>query len=102
MAMTILVVDENGVAEAQMTDVSNVFVRLLPDPKDTSYRCLGFIDPYGDTLFNTLQLPVVMAELNQLRPKARSEEEREMIDSVIRLASKAAEEVHVYLKFFGD
>jgi hypothetical protein len=30
--------------------------------------CLKFIDPYGDTVFNTLQLPVLILELEAVAP----------------------------------
>src|SRR5688572_19677685 len=28
-------------------------------------KCLGFIDPYGDTVFNQMQIPVLIAELEE-------------------------------------
>lgn len=51
----------------------------LPDPRghvnwllslanlETSV-CLKFIDPYGDTVFNTLQLPALLCELEAIAP----------------------------------
>jgi hypothetical protein len=41
--------------------------RLLTAPELDGTSCLQFIDPYGDTLFNRLQLPVLRRELESLR-----------------------------------
>jgi hypothetical protein len=51
----------------------------VPDPRGSvnvllslaslkTTTCLQFIDPYGDTVFNTLQLPVLLLELEAVAP----------------------------------
>ena len=38
----------------------------LPGVDDTRFACLRFVDPYGDTVFNQLQIPVVLQDLRLL------------------------------------
>jgi hypothetical protein len=57
--------DESGNELARYMD-PGVVSELLAIA-DTDGRCLAFIDPYGDTTFNQLQLPVLLAELASLR-----------------------------------
>lgn len=43
-----------------------LFMRWLVARLDST-RCLRFIDPYGDTVFNRLQIPVLQSECSELR-----------------------------------
>lgn len=63
MGLGICVEDEIGnMIGDEVGDPRNILHRLLPDHDDSSFICLRFIDWYGDTLFNTLQLPLVRSE----------------------------------------
>jgi hypothetical protein len=55
---------ETGRAEprAEVLDPHNHLAWLLRLLDDGSMVCLPFIDPYGDTIFNGLQLPVLLSE----------------------------------------
>jgi hypothetical protein len=63
--------------------------------------CVRFIDPYGDTVFNQLQLPVLIAELEQMVEGSASAELRRRLSSVVSflVSSKG---VHQYVRFMGD
>ena len=61
--------------------------------------CLRFVDPYGNTVFNQLQIPDLIRELQQL---SRGAGASETLDRMIELAQKSNGEVHTYLKFIGD
>ncbi|MFO1521505.1 MAG: hypothetical protein U1G05_05595 [Kiritimatiellia bacterium] len=63
--------------------------------------CLRFIDPYGDTIFNQLQLPVVIQEIEALKASTTDSEFSESVARVIEFL-KDSEEVHVHVRFVGD
>jgi len=69
---------------------------------DTSYNLLCYIDPYGDTVFNRLQMDVFLAEWERIRRTAQTPEQVEAWASVRELARKCGEEPHFYLRFIGD
>jgi hypothetical protein len=64
--------------------------------------CLRFLDPYGDTVFNQEQLPVLLAELRALRQRAPDPEGATMLDDLLRYLEAATEQVHTYVRFVGD
>jgi hypothetical protein len=64
--------------------------------------CLQFIDPYGDTTFNQLQIPKLVQEVEALRPNCNTDEERQELESIIGFIGKAKGETHTYIKFYGD
>ena len=89
-----------------------VLEELLPDrgaslnavvaaaPSDS--LCLRFIDPYGDTVFNRVQLPDLIRELEGARRYLPDGAAPTHIDSVLALVRKAEDEVHTYVRFLGD
>lgn len=66
-------------------------------------RCLRFIDPYGDTIFNYLQIPVLIQELNDLLPYVDNTQS-EVIHSLCKFLNQAVngDYVRPYVKFIGD
>jgi len=63
--------------------------------------CLRFIDPYGDTVFNQLQIPVLIEELEELGRRSASAALRSRLDSVVAFLS-ASRDTHQYVRFLGD
>lgn len=100
MAMSIILQDERNNTLARVEDAANVFVHLLADVDDCSLM-LRFIDPYGDTVFNSRQAGVVESELSRLAQDA-SGKELGIVDKVRELAVRCATEPHLYLRFEGD
>jgi hypothetical protein len=45
----------------------NFLHRLLPPHDDDTYYCLRYVDWYGDTVFNRLQIETVLQELERIR-----------------------------------
>jgi hypothetical protein len=65
--------------------------------------CLRFIDPYGDTIFNSLQLPVLLEELEIVWQANSAPELRSHIALLISLVSQAlAKGPHTFVNFRGD
>jgi hypothetical protein len=63
--------------------------------------CLRFIDPHGDTVINQPQLPVLIAELEQMRKSCGEADLQEHIAGLLRFL-RASEGVHIYVRFIGD
>jgi hypothetical protein len=100
MGIGIEVIDEEGSQIAGVQDVQNLLHPLLE--KITAPRLLGYIDWYGDTIFNRLQIPAVRAELADLGMNIDQVGARQLLKEIDELAKMALEEPHQYLRFSGD
>ena len=69
---------------------------------DDSYRMLCYIDPYGDTVFNRLQMVTFLLEWETLSGKAKEHGSLETWLAVKKFAQKCNEGPHLYLRFIGD
>jgi hypothetical protein len=94
--------DENGKPLTQVNGDSHLLDSLLPEASNAPFHVLRIIDPYGDTVFNRLQMDEFLAEWDMLTERARSLEQREVLAEVRALASLCREQPHLYLKFCGD
>jgi hypothetical protein len=90
---------ENGEVLA-LFDAEGLDLRIVKRAPSES-TCLRFIDPYGDTIFNQLQLPVLAAEIAGIRAEASEKDLQMHIDQVLFFLSES-EGVHVYVCFVGD
>jgi len=103
MALTIAVEDERGKQESKIFDTLGLFIKLIErSDLGKASICMRFIDPYADTVFNSLQMVPFIKELNILATIAESQEEKDLIHKITELATMARDEVHSYLKFYGD
>jgi len=88
---------------ATVTDPHNLLHSLLPDPSDLTFRCLGFVDWYGDTMFNRLQMPPFLSELGRIRSLASTSEQYLLLDVIKDLAERCRDaDGELYLWFYGD
>lgn len=60
------------------------------------------IDPYGDTIFNHLQVRDLLDEWDRLARFATSDPEKKALAGVKQLAEHCLEAPHRYLRFYGD
>jgi hypothetical protein len=103
MGLDIELRDEFGGRVEGIGDPKNLLAGLLPQAeKSGAYPMLAGIDPYGDTVFNRIQMPRFLFEWVDVVAGARSEEDRELVLEIARMARRCAAEVHTYLKFIGD
>ncbi|MFV2017822.1 hypothetical protein [Micromonospora sp. LOL_023] len=75
--------------------------RLCEYASTAGIPMLGHIDPYDDTIFNRMQMPLVQAELidlSQTAPPDIAEAARELLVLVEHVTAKP----HRYLVFSGD
>ncbi len=98
MGWTVVKEDENGNPEKT---VPSEFI--LSDKEilySRSFRVLKYLDPYGNTTFNALMfddLLVDLTELIELLPN-----DKDQIETLIAYTKECKDDVHTYLKFYGD
>jgi hypothetical protein len=99
----IQLLDENGGLREEVIDERNQLVCLVESvPNLEATHCLQYLDPYGDTVLNTLQMPRFLAEWRMCEEQAHLPEVKSLATQIRRLASICEKEPHLYLKFIGD
>jgi hypothetical protein len=81
-------------------DREGIDLRIATEAPTTT-TCLRFIDPYGDLVVNQLQLPVLIAELQEMSRGTRDFALKKHIAKLVQFL-KESEGVHVYVRFIGD
>lgn len=102
MGFEVVVEDEIGGRVEALADPTNVLHRVLPAPDDPAYRCLGFVDRYGDTIFNRRQAECVLVELEALANSGHGIEDVAFLRRLTGMVGRCVQEPHLYLKFYGD
>ena len=74
----------------------------LPGIGDIEYPVLRFLDRYGDTRLNALQVEQLLLELGQLREKISDSAALGSLDALSGVARAAQREPHSELTFIGD
>jgi hypothetical protein len=93
----VTIADPNG----GTCDGAGGFDRVLP-LDNPSFRCLGVVDPYGDTVFNRLQMPFLLDDIARLDLASATDLERRGVLRLEAMARRCMEETHIYLRFIGD
>ena len=75
--------------------VSEIVVDPLINP---AFKLLKYLDPYGDTVFNHLQMDDLILDFKELK-EIRYDES---IHEIIQLALTCKAQAHSYLTFYGD
>jgi len=95
--------DERGAEIESLADEKSLFTRIVAQSYELQNSvCLRFVDPYGDTVFNQIQIPVLIEELEKVRPMLAEPGTANHLDQVVALAKKSVNVTHTYLKFYGD
>jgi hypothetical protein len=102
MGMSIQLEDPQGKVFEEIPDLESLLARLFPSWDDATFHCLRYIDPWGATVFNHLQMDEVISELQRIREQTIVEVERAFIDAIEAMATRCKEGEHRYLKFLGD
>jgi hypothetical protein len=85
----------------RVSDPRSVLSRFTNSSDHQGTICLQFLDPYGDTCFNQLQIPVLAEEFGAAARQTTDPELRAQLLAVAHLATRARD-VHTYLWFIGD
>jgi hypothetical protein len=94
--------EENGTELARLGDPQSLLKGFLPSESALEFVCLRFVDPYGDTIFNTLQLPVLLQELRARASSMLEPPVAEHLSKAISLVANAQGHIHTYVRFVGD
>jgi hypothetical protein len=101
MGIDICVETESGEVQDEVLDVGNLTEKLLPDREDLTSPCLRFVDPFGDTLFNQLQIPLVVKELEGRLRGLGKPEVKAHCEAILKVLRAATGEEHTYVRFSG-
>jgi hypothetical protein len=93
MGWTVILKDENR-KEISIVDGEWEF----DDSLAKSSKLIKYLDPYGDTIFNGLQMDDLIADLEKLQELNYSE----ITAKVMELAFECKANPHIYLAFYGD
>jgi hypothetical protein len=102
MGLEIVLQTELGAHVDAVADPKNYLGKLLPEVDGEKYPLLGGIDPYGDTIFNRIQMRRFLLEWIEVSAKAGTPEERQLVSKIEELARRCRDEVHLYIRFVGD
>ena len=87
---------------AATADDTGILVQIIGSLDAVQYPYLAYVDPFGITVFNRLQMDVVIPELIRLRSEDHADRIGTIIDQIIQFATRCRDEVHLYLEFEGD
>jgi hypothetical protein len=90
---------ESGSVLARFDDRGIDLRIVLRAPPDSAV--LRFIDPYGNTILNQLQLDQLITELRGLISASIEVDFRHNLDRVISFL-EASKGIHTYVRFVGD
>lgn len=96
--LEVMVVDENGAVQSEVVAFP---AELLHAEDDASSICLRFVDPYGDAVFNRLQMHVMQDELTRCERAAHGLH-AEVFAAIRSMCHRVQAKQHLYLKFVGD
>lgn len=102
MGITVALQSEDGTRLAVVEDPTNVLHRVLPDAEDPTFQWAGTIDWYGDTTFNAAQAGALRREWSRLISAAQDATDAALLQRVDEIIGRAANGVHLYVKFYGD
>jgi len=78
-----------------------VLERLLP-LGDASFPMLGFIDPYGNTLFSGVQMQLFIPEWDRLTESVTDDDDQKFLLKVREMAERCMNQPQTFLRFVGD
>ena len=102
MGIDVRVETESGEVQDEVLDDNNLTEKLLPDREDGTSPCLRFVDPFGDTLFNQIQIPFVVKELEKRLHGSAKPEVKAHIEAILKAVIATLGEEHTYVRFSGE
>jgi hypothetical protein len=102
MGINVRLQTERGELIEEMIDWNETVSTFITHWDDTSFCCLRFIDEYGDTVFNTLQMESFLTEWERVSDRIETDEQRNVWNQVKTFAERCQKQSHTYLKFIGD
>jgi len=102
MGLNIVLENEQGQQIEKIIDSSNLLLAIIKNSKLPDSFCMRYIDPYGDTVFNKIQMDQFLIELSQLQKLSKNTKDHELLAKIRALALRCQQELHLYIKIYGD
>jgi len=102
MGIDLIWEEDCGTELARLNDPQSIMQKWLPQESALEFANLRFIDPHGDTIFNTLQLPTLLQELKSCRSNSHEAKVADHLNKAIALVAGAQGFTHTYIRFIGD
>lgn len=102
MGIDVRVESESGEVQDEVLDDNDLTERLMPEHDDAASPCLRYVDRDGDTVFNQLQLPALLQELEKRLRGARKPEVKSHGAALVKLIRAAQGEERTYVRFSGE
>jgi hypothetical protein len=99
MGISVRVESEAGEIEAEVADPAELTQTLLPAPSDVSWSCLRFVDPGGATVFNHLQVPALISELQRRLAELDDPDVKEHAGEILQLVESAEGQARTFVRF---
>ena len=100
MGLSVFWQDEEG-AILERFDEPGFDLRIL-DLASPTRACLRFVDPYGDTVFNQMQVEELKVELRTACDVTDELSLQAAIRGLITFLDRCTGHVHTYVKVYGD
>jgi hypothetical protein len=78
-----------------------VFDPVLAGIDRMAYPILGHIDPYGDTVLNSMQVETLLTEITRLLPESSVIPDR-FANALIQICRKCLSRPHQFIWFVGE
>jgi len=118
MSINVAWQDEQGNHISEWWDRKGLVSQLITYAGTEDTACLRFIDPYGDTIFNQIQIPILLSELSSIIPRLSEDNYLQFIggsskkpkikmmqsnlENLISFIETLVGKPHTYIKFIGD
>ena len=93
---------ERGQVIEAVSNPGEAINQIIEVIADEAFQCWRFIDPYGETVFNTLQMPQFLKEVAVLKARVTDSDTRRVLGDIERLALRCRNENHKCIRFSGD
>jgi hypothetical protein len=101
MGVNVYIEDERGERLRAVTDPQKCLKTKL-DNVGPSVRLLQYVDPYGDAVFNYLQAPDVLFDLDTLMEQDTDASALRQLANVREIVALVGRSRHLYVRFSGD
>jgi hypothetical protein len=83
-------------------DDNGLLCSFLPAVEHKNYYCVKYIDQWGDTVFNRLQMDDLKNEIIKITEESQNKKVKDLVKNIVELIEKCKKEAHTYVKFVGD
>src|SRR5262249_47534218 len=101
MAIDVYLQDVNGRKIDQVIDVEDCLSKVWPCC-DKKFPLMQYIDPYGNTMFNGLQMKQLQTEIDMLLVAELASGQKQLLQRVRELAVRCQDMPQTHLRFSGD